>query len=312
MSDAFLIDVPALHRHRLRAVRGALPGADFLLREAARDVALRLSTIKRVFSSAVDLHAMGPIVRDILRESGQCERVFSSAIPAFAGHNFSIHEPADVVSSDHLVPFANQSVDLAVSLLALQFLNDIPGMLIQIRRTLKPDGLFLGAFLGGQTLQELRQSFLLAEAEMTGGARARILPFADVRDGGGLLQRAGFSLPVADSDRLTVRYDSALDLMRDLRAMGAQNCLRDRQRSLMRQDVLARTLAIYARDHSDPDGRVRATFEIISISGWAPHESQQKPLRPGSAKVRLADVLGQMAGDPADGDQGRVKSTKPQ
>jgi SAM-dependent methyltransferase len=176
--------------------------------------------------------------------------------------------------------------------LALQFVNDLPGTLIQIRRALKPDGLLLMALLGGDSLSELREAFAQAESEIEGGLSPRVAPFADLRDLGGLLQRAGFALPVADSDRLTVRYDSAFALMRDLRAMGATNVLSERRRVPLKRATLLRMAQIYGERFADPDGRLRATFEIAWLSGWAPHESQQKPLKPGSAAQRLADALG--------------------
>ena len=179
-----------------------------------------------------------------------------------------------------------------VSALALHFVNDLPGTLIQIRRALKPDGLFLAAMLGGDTLTELRQAFAAAESEIEGGVSPRVAPFTDVREMGALLQRAGFALPVTDVDRLTVRYSSAFTLMAELRRMGATNALAERRRTPLRRATLDRMAEIYARRFADRDGKIRATFEIIWLSGWAPHESQQKPLRPGSAQTRLADALG--------------------
>jgi SAM-dependent methyltransferase len=178
-----------------------------------------------------------------------------------------------------------------VSTLSLQFANDLPGALVQIRRALKPDGLFLGTLVGGDSLGELRSAFLAAESERTGGATPRVAPFADVRDLGGLLQRAGFALPVADIDRLTLRYETPFHLMRELAAMGAANPLAERSRRLTSAGLLQRAAEIYRETNADPDGRVRATIVLVSLSGWAPHESQQKPLRPGSAKARLADAL---------------------
>jgi hypothetical protein len=174
----------------------------------------------------------------------------------------------------------------------LQFVNDLPGVLVQIRHALKPDGLFLAALIGGETLTELRQSFAEAESDVEGGASPRVAPFADLRDLGGLLQRAGFALPVADADRVSVRYDSAFALMHDLRRMGATNALVDRRRAPLKRTTLMRMAEIYARRFSDNDGRIRATFEVLWLSGWAPHPGQQQPLRPGSAKTRLADALG--------------------
>ncbi|MFD0935514.1 SAM-dependent methyltransferase, partial [Methylobacterium trifolii] len=183
-------------------------------------------------------------------------------------------------------------LDLAVSLLALQGVNDLPGALVQLRRALRPDGLLLACLLGGRSLTELRQSFAQAESELEGGVSPRVAPFTAVREVGGLLQRAGFGLPVADTETLTVRYADAFGLMRDLRAMGLTNTLSERRRTPLRRATLMRVAEIYAARFSDPDGRVRATFEILWVSGWVPHESQQKPLRPGSAKARLADALG--------------------
>ena len=188
-----------------------------------------------------------------------------------------------VVADEEALPFADGSLDLIVSALALQFVNDLPGTLIQVRRALKPDGLLLAALLGGDTLTELREAFAAAESEVEGGLSPRVAPFADVRELGGLLQRAGFALPVVDSDRLTVRYDSVVALMHDLRRMGATNVLSERRRTPLRRATLRRLAEIYAERFADADGRLRATFEIVWLSGWAPHESQQKPLKPGSA-----------------------------
>ena len=197
-----------------------------------------------------------------------------------------------VVADEETLPFRDSSLDLVVSMLSLQFVNDLPGVLLQIRRALKPDGLFLAALVGGESLGELRQAFAAAEAEIEGGVSPRVSPLVELRDAGALLQRAGFALPVADIDRLTVRYDSAFGLMRDLRHMGATNILLERRRTPLKRATLARMAEIYQKTFADADGRIRATFEIVWLSGWAPHASQQKPLRPGSAAARLADVLG--------------------
>jgi SAM-dependent methyltransferase len=196
-----------------------------------------------------------------------------------------------IVADEEALPFASGSFELIVSALSLQWANDLPGVLVQIRRALAPDGLFLAALIGGQTLIELRTAFTAAEAELTGGASPRVAPFADVRDLGGLLQRAGFALPVTDVEPILVRYASMFALLRDLRAMGATNALTERSRVPLRRAVFTRAAEIYADRFSDSDGRVRATFEIVWLSGWAPHESQQKPLAPGSARMRLADAL---------------------
>ena len=189
-------------------------------------------------------------------------------------------------------PFTDGSLELVVSGLALQFVNDLPGLLIQVRRALKPDGLLLAAMIGGDSLSELREAFAQAESEVEGGLSPRVLPFGDIRELGSLMQRAGFALPVVDSDRVTVRYGSPIELMRDLRAMGATNPLFERRRTPLKRATLRRMIEVYAERFADSDGRIRATFEIVWLSGWAPHESQQKPLTPGSATRRLADALG--------------------
>ena len=186
---------------------------------------------------------------------------------------------------------ADQSQDLIVSLMSLHWANDLPGALTQIRRALKPDGLFLGTLLGAGTLKELRAVLTEAELEARGGAQARVSPFADGFDGAALLQRAGFALPVADVDRVTVRYPDLLALLRDLRAMGETNVLAGVVRPLTR-GIIGRAAQLYAERYGEPDGRIPATFEIVHLAGWAPHESQQKPLARGSAKMRLADALG--------------------
>jgi SAM-dependent methyltransferase len=193
---------------------------------------------------------------------------------------------------EEALPFKDASLGLVMSGLTLHFANDLPGALVQIRRALKPDGLFLGAVLGGQTLAELRDAFIAAETEVEGGASPRIMPMADVRDYGGLMQRAGFALPVVDADPVTVTYASPLGLFRDLRGMGATNALAARRKTFLRRTTLTRALEIYQQRHAAGGGRVKASFEIIYLSGWAPHESQQKPLKPGSAAARLADALG--------------------
>ncbi len=206
-----------------------------------------------------------------------------------------------IVTDPEALPFAPESLDLVVSALALQTVNDLPGVLSQIRRALRPDGLLIAGFLGAGTLSELREAFAIAESDTLGGISPRVAPFADLRDLGGLLQRAGFALPVTDVDRVVVRYGDPLALLNDLRRMGAANPLADRRRTPLLRKTLARLFEVYAERFSDPDGRLRATFEIAWISGWAPHESQQKPLRPGSAKARLADALkvpeGRLPGD---------------
>lgn len=282
-----IIDTGLLVDRKRRAVAQAVAGADFLMERAADDLAERLATVGRRFEKAAALFCVTAAARDAVLASGKAdEAVRIEADAAFLGGGEGI-----VATPGH-VPLDPASIGLAVSLLSLQDENDIPGMLVQIRRALKPDGLFLGAMAGAGTLAELRESLLAAEAELSGGASPRVLPFADVREAGALLQRAGFALPVTDVETVTVRYATMFDLIRDLRAMGATNVLSGRSRKPTSREFFARAAAIYAKRFSDPDGRVRATFSFIWMSGWAPDASQQKPLRPGSAQVSLAEALG--------------------
>jgi len=263
---------------RARQKRARMLGPEtFLIDRVADELGERLSAVLRTFECAADLGTPTDAVRRVLAASGKVATIVG----------------ADSVATDEeVLPFAEGSLDLVVSALSLQFVNDLPGTLIQIRRALKADGLLLAALIGGDTLTELRAAFAEAESEIEGGVSPRVSPFADMRDLGALLQRAGFALPVVDSDRLTVRYPSVLALMRDLRLMGATNVLSERRRVPLKRATLARMTEIYARRFADPDGRLRASFEVVWLSGWAPHDSQQKPLKPGSAAQRLADALG--------------------
>ncbi len=282
---------PAVFDRRLARARlaRALAGApaDFLLARAVEDVLERLSVVQRDFSRILDLGTPGPQLAAALAAGpGRPFVVRAAAPPAALGG-----AGARVVVDEEAQPFAAGAFDLVVSALALQGVNDLPGALLQARRSLAPDGLMLAALVGGRSLAELRASFAQAEEETTGGASPRVAPFVDVRDLGGLMQRAGFALPVTDVETLTVRYAEPLALLRDLRAMGATNALTLRRRAGLRRDTLMRAIEIYRARFSDADGRVRATFDIVWLSGWAPHDSQQKPLAPGSAKMRLSDAL---------------------
>lgn len=290
MDDNRIFDRTLLARRRARAAvhRDGDAEADFLLREVARDLAGRVSLIKRTFPLALDLGTHTGAVADAISRLDNVGTV----IRAERVGAFLRGQPGPrIVCDEELLPFAHGRLDLVVSGLALQWVNDLPGTLAQIARALKPDGLFLAALPGGDTLKELRAVLVQAESEVTGGAAPRIAPFVEVRDMGGLLQRAGLALPVADCDRLTIAYDTMFDLMRDLRAMGATSVLRERPRKPLRRAVIARAGALYAQRFARPDGRVTATFEIVTATGWRPHESQQKPLRPGAARMRLADAL---------------------
>ena len=291
-----IFDRALLDQRRRRALARPVPGADFLLRLVADDLAERLMAVNRDFALAADIASPSPLLAERLIGTGRIGRIVRLD---------RIGETApDILGDPEALPFGPETLDLAVSALMLQWWDDLPGVLAQVRRALRPDGLFLAAFAGGETLTELRQSLAAAEAEMTGGASPRVAPFAEVRTVGALMQRAGFALPVVDVDRHTVRYGDAIVLMRDLRAMGATGVLRERSRKPLPRRVLMRAGEIYGERFADADGRIRATFDIIAVSGWAPHESQQKPLRPGSAKTRLADVLGTVerpAGEKAGG-----------
>ncbi|MGN6309705.1 MAG: methyltransferase domain-containing protein [Xanthobacteraceae bacterium] len=267
-----LFDRALLKARQERAVR--LGAATFLLDHVANDATERLAAVNRSFASGIDLATPGEVLRAVLERQGVSLR------------------PVEITADDSAaLALAPGSIDLAVSLLALQFVNDLPGVLAQVRRALKPDGLLLAAMVGGDTLTELRQAFAAAEAEVEGGASPHVSPFADLRDAGGLLQRAGFALPVTDFERLTVRYDNAFALMQDLRRMGATNVLVERRKSPSRRATLLRMAQIYSERFADPDGRIRATFDIVWLLGWAPDASQPKALRPGSAKFSLEDAV---------------------
>ncbi|MER8572672.1 methyltransferase domain-containing protein [Mesorhizobium sp. M1338] len=281
-----IMDTSLWLAHKRRALAQPADGADFLMRRTAEDLADRLGAVERRFGKAAVLFCQTPTAAEMLAESGKvADIVRVETDTAFLNGGAGLIAPLETV------PFEPESLDLAVSLLSLQAMNDVPGMLIQIRRALRPDGLFLGAFAGSGTLFELRESLLAAETELYGGASPRVIPFTDVREAGALLQRAGLALPVADVETVTVRYDSLFNLMADLRAMGETSALTDRSRRPGSRALFARAAEIYAERFSDPDGRVRASFSIVWMSGWAPDASQQKPLKPGSAKVSLKAIL---------------------
>ncbi|HUK59595.1 MAG TPA: methyltransferase domain-containing protein [Stellaceae bacterium] len=279
-----VFDPRAVRRHRARAL-GPEPHA--LAAEAAQRLAERLDEVRRRFPVALDLGCGGGALRAALAGKGGIERLVSAdSAPACAA---AAPSPALAAEAEAL-PFAAGSFDLVASSLALHWVNDLPGALLQLRHALKPDGLLLANLWGGETLSELRQALLEAEAETVGGAGPRVSPFADGRDLGALLQRAGFALPVVDSDRMTVTYADALALMRDLRAMGEANAVIERRKGFSRRATLAAAAARYAA-LGGAGGRITATFELVTLTAWAPHESQPRPLRPGSAAHRLAAAL---------------------
>jgi SAM-dependent methyltransferase len=292
------VSVPHIFDRRLLVMRRDRMAAgafrhDFLLARVADDLVERLAAVNRRFLRAASLGAYHGLIGRRLRRLPGVEHVTDvEASPRLLAQC----DGPRLEAGEEALPFAEASLDLVVSGLSLHLVNDLPGTLLQIRRALKPDGLMLAALLGGATLTELRTAFLIAEEEMEGGASPRVAPFADVRDLGGLLQRAQFALPVADSDTVTVTYRDPLALMLELRAMGASNPLVERARRPLRRATLARAIEVYAERFGLPDGRVPATFEIVTLTAWAPHPSQPKPLRPGSAKVRLSDVLAKGSG----------------
>lgn len=286
-----VFDRRLLQLRRERARRQAARGGDvprFLLDWAADDISDRLAVVMRAFERVASLGAFSGVVGDMLRERFPAALVIEAETVACMA---ATRGWPCVLADEEALPFADGALDLIVSGLSLQFVNDLPGALVQIRRALRPDGLFIGAMLGGGTLSELRAALTEAEIELTGGLSPRVAPFADVRDVGGLLQRAGLALPVTDSDVVDVTYETMFHLIRDLRGMGATNVLFDRNRAPAPRGLFLRAAEIYQDRFADADGRVRATFEIITMTAWAPDPSQQKPLQPGSAKSRLADAL---------------------
>lgn len=294
-------DMPVLFDSRLsrqRLSRAARAPVTFLLDRMADDLDDRLAPLLREFTSVLDLGTPTPAFADVVaRRYPRAEITRVSALD-------SAGRPGAVVSDLDTLPFAEQRFDLIVSGLALHVVNDLPGLLVQARRALKPDGLLMLCMAGGMTLTELRQSLTAAEAEVRNGASPRVAPFVDVRDMGSLLQRAGLALPVTDVERLTVRYPHMFALMAELRGMGATNVLHARLRHPTPRRVFVRAAELYAERFADADGRIPATFDLIWASGWAPHDNQQRPLRPGSAKARLADALNaieQPAGERAGG-----------
>ncbi len=267
-----IFDPRAVRRHRERAA-AHIAEHDFLLREVAGRLVERLGDMRRDFGHALALDDHG----------GALTAALDGRVGALARGD-PLHDMPDTRA-------AGEGFDLVASLLSLHWVNDLPGALLQIRRALRPDGLFLAALFGAGTLGELREALATAEAEREGGVSPRIAPFAEVRDAGALLQRAGFALPVADIDAITVSYADAFALMRDLRGMGETNALHERRKSFTRRATLMAAAEAYRARFGDAEGRIPATFQVLWLTAWAPHASQQQPLRPGSAKARLADAL---------------------
>lgn len=278
-------------RLRLRRDRAAASFDDFgfLKRRVADALLDRLADTSRTFSTCLDLGCHDGVLSAALMETPDRIVIATDLSERFAARarNAGVQS---VVMDEEQFCFAPGHFDLVTSSLSLHWVNDLPGTLVQSKLALKPDGLFLAALFGGGTLTELRQSLIEAESELTGGVSARVSPLPGLQDMAGLLQRAGFALPVADIDRLTVRYDTLFHLIRDLRGMAETAAFAESSGGLSRR-IIHRAAEIYSERFSDPDGRIRASFNIIYLSGWSPHASQPKPLKPGSAKVRLADAL---------------------
>jgi SAM-dependent methyltransferase len=274
-----VFDRRLLRQRRDRAARD-IGNYDFLFADVAERLAERLEVVKKTFPVVVTL---GGFLDTHLRQRQGTAQIISM--------DTSFKMKPAVVADEEFLPFRAASLDAVVSNMNLHWVNDLPGALLQIKQALKPDGLFLAALLGGESLKELRQCLMEAELAVTGGASPRVSPFADAHDVGVLMQRAGFALPVVDSDTITVHYSNPLKLMQDLRGMGASNATRNRLLKPTRRSVLMEAARLYQEKFSDSEGRVPATFQVIYAIGWAPHESQQQPLRPGSAKQRMAEAL---------------------
>lgn len=268
-TTAPLFDRRAWRLHRARAA----PGADFLHQEIAERLIDRLDLVNREFAAILDLGA-----RDGRLAAMLAARKGAAMVIAAEPSEISLAGvPAPRVRADpELIPFRDASFDLVASNLALHWCADLPGTLVQIRRALKPDGLLLAALFGGSTLVELRTALFEAELEADGGVSPRVSPTVELGDAAGLLQRAGFAMPVADSETITVTYPDLLALMRDLRGMGETNALAAR-RGFLSRAALARAGIIYAERFGTGDGRIKATFEVLYLTGWAPHPGHARP-----------------------------------
>jgi SAM-dependent methyltransferase len=280
-SPPIIFDRPSYRARRERAAKAG--ETSFLVDMALSAISERVAAVNRRFVNALDLGSH-------YSASSTLAGLAKSWTHAGPASSFDKWGPT-VVTDEETLPFADQSFDLIVSALSLHAVNDLPGALHQICRALKPDGLFMAAMFGGDTLMELRQAFARAETEIRGGVSPRVAPFADIRDLGGLMQRAGFALPVADVERTTVRYSNLMKLFKDLRSMGETNVLAERTSAPLTRSLLGTVISAYADLFEDQE-RLPASFEIVFLTGWAPHESQQKPLKPGSAKMRLSEALG--------------------
>lgn len=296
MADTIRIfDRSLLRKRRDRAAAG-FAAHDFLVREVAERLADRLEDVTRRFPLALDLGCHTGEMADTLTGRGGIETLVQCDLsPAMAARAAGNGRPT-LAADEEWLPFADASFDLVLSCLSLHWVNDLPGTLVQIRRILKPDGLFLCAMLGGDTLTQLRQSLTEAEIAEEGGLSPRVSPFADVRDLGSLLQRAGFALPVVDTDTITVAYADPMRLLADLRGMGETNAVAEQRKTLTRRATLLHALSRYQEAFANADGRVEASFQVMTMTAWTPHPSQQQPLAPGAGQTSLAQALNGQCG----------------
>lgn len=292
MTDTMHVFDRDLVRARRDRAASTLSQADFLLRESGERLADRLLDVSRLFQVALDLGCHTGQLASPIKQTNKVKTLIQADLSqAMASAAHTTHNQPTFCADEERLPIAEKSLDLIVSNLSLHWVNDLPGALMQIRESLKPDGLFLAAIFGGETLQELRAVLMEAEAEVTGGVAPRVSPFVDVREAGNLLSRAGFTLPVVDAENIEVTYENALKLMTDLRAMAEANAVIERSKIPLRRATLMRAAELYSEKYADARGRIVATFQIVTLTAWSPHVSQQQPLRPGSAKAKLADAL---------------------
>lgn len=303
LTDTMIVFDRRLVRARRDRAASGFADAAFLKERAVEDMLDRLEAVNRSFDRALDIASHGGwFGRALAARPGLAARIGWLAETDLSMRMLARRSGAGVVCDEEALAFAPQSFNLIVSTVSAHWVNDLPGLFGQARAALAPDGLFICTLIGGRTLADLRSALIEAEMAATGGAAARVSPFADAQDLGGLLQRAGFALPVTDTDTVRVRYRDPVRLLRDLRTMGETSALHDRPRRPLTRAILMDGLARFAARAADPDGRIVAAFDLITATGWAPHESQQKPLRPGSARARIADALGAVersAGEPA-------------
>jgi NADH dehydrogenase [ubiquinone] 1 alpha subcomplex assembly factor 5 len=287
-TSPIIFDRQQFARQRARAAKGDFAARDFLFREAADRLADRLDDVARDFPVALDLGSRNGQLREMLDGRGNIGTlVQTDCSPALLAQGQGLRAACD----EEALPFADASLDLAMSVLSFSWINDVPGTLVQLRRALKPDGLLLVMAYGGKTLQELRDVLTRATLEIEGGTAAYVSPYVDVRDAGSLLQRAGFALPVVDSETVTVSYEHIFALMHDLRGMGEGNALVTRRKTFAKRHVFMRAAELYQQDYADAEGRITATFEFVTMTAWTPHASQQQPAQRGSGTVSLKDVL---------------------